>query len=133
MTTLLSSSLSFLKNLFTHLWLSLSSIKFYEKVFKKYNGYGVSYILNLSLISSVICTAILLYNLDKIQDYLKNNIISEKVANIDFVLKQMPPIKYDGHKISVDTNTPILIKNKNGANVLAIDPDNQINPYDKNK
>jgi hypothetical protein len=133
MTTLLSSPLPFLKNLFTHLWLSLSSIKFYEKVFKKYNGYGMSYILNLSLISSVICTAIFLYQLDRIQDYLKNNVMSEKAEHIDFVLKQIPPIEYDGQKILIDADEPILIKNKNGTNILAIDPNNKINPNDSNK
>jgi len=133
MTTLLSSPLSFIKNLFTHLQLSLSSIKFYEKVFKKYNDYGFSYILNLALISSVICSALFLYKLDKIQDYLKNNVMSEKVQNIDFILKQIPPLEYDGQKISVSIDTPILIKDKNGVNALAIDPNNQINPNDKNK
>lgn len=133
MTTLLSSPLPFLKNLFMHLWLSLSSIKFYERVFKKYNGYGISYILNLSLISSAICTSIFLYKLDTIQGYLKNNIMSEKAEHIDFVLKQIPPIEYDGQKISVNTDEPILIKNKNGANILAIDPSNQITPNVQNK
>lgn len=133
MTTLLSNPLFFIKNLFTHLWLSVSSIKFYERVFKKYTDYGALYILNLSLISSVICTAIFLHNVGKIQDYLKNNIISEKVENIDFVLSQIPPIEYDGQKISVDTDKPLLIKNKNGTNVLAIDPNNQTKPGNRNK
>lgn len=133
MTTLLSNPLFFIKNLFTHLWLSISSIKFYEKIFKKYNDYGALYILNLSLISSVICTAILLYNVDKVQDYLKDNIISEKVENIDFVLKQIPPIEYDGQNILIDTDEPILIQNKNGNNVLAIDPDSKTKPSDRNK
>lgn len=116
-----------------HVWLSLSSIKFYEKVFKKYNGYGISYILNLSLISSVICIAIFLYQLDRIQDYLKYNVMSEKAEHIDFILKQIPPIEYDGQKILIDADEPILIKNKNGTNILAIDPNNKINPNDSNK
>lgn len=133
MTTLLSSPLPFIKNLFMHLWLSLSSIKFYERVFKKYNGYGISYILNLSLISSVICIAIFLYKLNTIQDYLKNNVMSEKAEHIDFILRQIPPIEYNGQKISVDVDEPILIKNKNGTNILAIDPNNQIMPNDSNK
>lgn len=133
MTTLLSNPLPFIKNLFMHLWLSLSSIKFYERVFKKYNGYGITYILNLSLISSVICTSIFLYKLGTIQDYLKNNVMSEKAEDIDFVLKQIPPIEYDGQKISADTNEPILIKNKNGANILAIDPNDKITQNVRNK
>lgn len=133
MTTLLSNPLFFIKNLFTHLWLSVSSVKFYEKVFKKYNDYGALYIINLSLISSIVCTIIFLHNVDKIQDYLKYNIVSERVENIDFVIKQIPPIEYDGQNITVDSDEPIIIKNKNGNNVLVIDPDNKTKPSDRNK
>ena len=133
MTTLLSNPLFFIKNLFTHLWLSVSSIKFYEKVFKKYNDYGALYIINLSLISSVMCTIIFLHNIDKVQDYLKNNVISGKVENIDFILRQIPPIEYDGQNILVNSDEPILIKNKNGNNILAIDPNNKTKPSDRSK
>ena len=133
MTTLLSNPLFFIKNLFVHLWLSLSSIKFYERVFKKYNDYGALYIINLSLISAVICTIIFLNNINQIQDYLENNTISSKVENIDFVLNQIPPIEYDGKNITVDSDEPIIIKNKNGYNVLVIDPDNKTKPSDRNK
>ena len=133
MTTLLSNPLFFIKNLFTHLWLSVSSVKFYEKVFKKYNDYGALYIINLSLISSIVCTIIFLHNVDKIQDYLKYNIVLERVENIDFVIKQIPPIEYDGQNITVDSDEPIIIKNKNGNNVLVIDPDNKTKPSDRNK
>lgn len=133
MTTLLSNPLFFIKNLFTHLWLSVSSVKFYEKVFKKYNDYGALYIINLSLISSIVCTIIFLHNVDKIQDYLKYNIVSERVENIDFVIKQIPPIEYDGQNITVNSDEPIIIKNKNGNNVLVIDPDNKTKPSDRNK
>ena len=108
-------------------------MKFYEKVFKKYNDYGALYIINLSLISSIVCTIIFLHNVDKIQDYLKYNIVSERVENIDFVIKQIPPIEYDGQNITVDSDEPIIIKNKNGNNVLVIDPDNKTKPSDRNK
>ncbi|MEM6338462.1 MAG: DUF1189 family protein, partial [Pseudomonadota bacterium] len=133
MTTLLSNPLFFIKNLFTYLWLSVSSVKFYEKVFKKYNDYGALYIINLSLISSIACTIIFLHNVDKIQDYLKHNIISERVENIDFVLKQIPPIEYDGQNITIDSDEPVIIKNKDGNNILVIDPDNNTKPSDRNK
>ena len=39
--------------------------------------------------------------------------MSEKTEHIDFILRQIPPIEYDGQKISVDVDEPILIKNKN--------------------
>jgi hypothetical protein len=133
MTTLLLNPLFFIKNLFTHLWLSVSSVKFYEKVFKKYNDYGALYIINLSLISSIVCTIIFLHNVDKIQDYLKHNIASERVKNIDFVIKQIPPIEYDGQNITIDSDEPIIIKNKSGSNALVIDPDNKTKPSDRNK
>ena len=133
MTTILSKQLFFIKKLFIHLWLSISSVKFYERIFKKNNDYGAQYILNLSLISSIICTAIFLYNVDQIQNYLKNDVVSEKIKNIDFVLKQIAPIEYDGQKILSDSDEPILIKNKNGLNILAIDPNNKLKPNDRNK
>ena len=79
------------------------------------------------------CTIIFLHNVDKIQDYLKYNIVSERVENIDFVIKQIPPIEYDGQNITVDSDEPIIIKNKNGNNVLVIDPDNKTKPSDRNK
>lgn len=133
MTTLLSSPINFIKTLVMHLWLSVSSIRFYEKVFKDYKGYGALYILNLSLISSIICTILFLNHIDKIRDYLNNNIISTKVENIDFVVKQIPPINFDGQRISIDNPNTIFIKNKNGSSVLAIDPNNQIKPGERNK
>ena len=133
MTTQLSSPINFIKTLFTHLWLSVSSVKFYENVFKNYKGYGALYILNLSLISSLICTVIFLNNVNEIRNYFNNDIISAKTENIDFVLKQLPAIDFDGQRISIEDNNPIFIKNKNGKNVIAIDPANQIKPSDRDK
>ena len=133
MTTLLSSLIYFIKTLFTHLWLSVSSVKFYENVFKNYKDYGALYILNLSLISSLICTIIFLNNVNQIRDYLNNDKISTKTENIDFVLKQLPSIDFDGQRIAIEDTNPIFIKNKNGNNIIAIDPANQIKPSDRDK
>jgi hypothetical protein len=133
MTTLLFKPVSFIQILFMHLWLSVSSIKFYENVFKNYKDYGLLYILNLSLISSIMCSVIFLSHIDKIRNYLNHNIISEETENIDFVISQLPPIEFDGQKISINEETPLYIKNKNDIKIVAIDPSNKIKPSDRDK
>ena len=97
MTTLVSTLTIFIKTLVKHLWLSVSSARFYQDVFYTYQGYGVKYILTLSIISSLICNIIFLGYVDKIQKYLSDNIISESVVNIDHVIGQLPTINYNGN------------------------------------
>ena len=133
MTTILSNTISFIGSIFTYLWLSVSSIKFYENILKKQDNYGASYILNLSLMSALVCTLIFMYKVNEVQNYLKYNVISNSVENFDYVLKQIPPIDYDGHKIQINNSEPLIIKNKNNTNILALDPNNQIRPGDRNK
>jgi hypothetical protein len=81
----------------------------------------------------MICCVIFLNHIDKIRNYLNNDIISEETKNIDFVIKQLPPIEFDGQKISISENTPLFIKNKNDAKIVTIDPNNQMKPSDRDK
>lgn len=134
MTTLLSTPLSFIKTIFSQLWFSVSSVDFYVRVFKSYSGYGIKYILTLSLISSFMCTIIFLNHIDKIESYLTKNIISTYyIENIDHVIGQLPEINYDGSKISVQEETPLFLYNITNTKVLALDPENKLKPSDRAK
>ena len=133
MTTLLSTPLFFIKTLFTHLWLSISSIKFYEQIFNSYKGYGIKYVLILSLISSFICSIIFLNHLDKVREYLNNGIISTKVETIDHIIQQLPEINYNGLKITIKEDTPLFIYDLKKQKTLALDPNNKLMPADRNK
>jgi len=131
MTTLLSTPLSFMKTLVHHLWLSITSIKFYENVFNSYEGYGTKYILTLSFISSLICCVLFLEHVNQIRNYLTNNVISDRVVNIDHIIRQFPAINYDGQKISIQEETPLFLYNLNNYKLLAIDPSNKLLPSDR--
>lgn len=133
MTTLLLVPLAFIKTLFTHLWLSVSSIKFYEQIFNSYKGYGIKYALILSLISSFICTVLFLNHLDKVREYLNNGIVSTKVETIDHIIQQLPEIDYNGLKITTKEDTPLFIYGLKNQKILALDPNNKLMPADRNK
>ncbi|MDP4832385.1 MAG: DUF1189 domain-containing protein [Rickettsiaceae bacterium] len=133
MTTLLSAPLFFIKTLFTHLWLSISSVKFYEQVFNSYKGYGIKYILILSLISSFFCTILFLNHMDKVREYLSNGTISANVENIDHIIQQLPELDYDGLKISTQEETPVFLYNLKNQKILALDPNNKLMPADRTK
>ena len=133
MTTLLSTPISCIKTLIIHLWLSISSVKFYEKVFNSYKGYGAKYILTLSLISSLMCTILFLYHMDKVRSYLNKDKISINVKNIDHIILQLPAIDYDGLKISTKEETPLFLYILKNHKILALDPDNKLTPIDRTK
>jgi hypothetical protein len=132
MTISLSTPLSFFRTIFTNLWLSVSSVEFYVRVFKDYKGYGVKYIFTLSLISAFICTTIFLNYAHKIEIYLTKDVVSNSyLENIDHVVQQFPEIEYDGSKISVQEETPLYLYSIDNNKVLVLDPDNKLKPSDK--
>ena len=133
MTTLLSKPFFFIKTLVVHLWMSISSVKFYERVFISYNGYGMQYAFSLSILSSLMCSVLFLNHTFKVRDYLDNNVMSQNVLNIDHVIRQLPIIDYDGQKISINEETPLFIYNLNNYKLLAFDPDRKLMPSDRIK
>ena len=67
------------------------------------------------MISSIICMLFFLNRVSNLQDYLYNHNITKSTENIDFVLKQVPPIIYNGKEISISNySKPLIIKNKYG-------------------
>jgi hypothetical protein len=134
MTTLVSTLTIFIKTLIKHLWLSISSARFYQDVFYTYQGYGTKYILTLSIISSLICNIIFLGYVGKIQKYLSDDIISERVVNIDHVIRQLPTINYNGKDISISEDLPsVIIYGMDNTKILAIDPAGKLSNNDKIK
>ena len=131
MTTLVSTLTIFIKTLIKHLWLSISSAKFYQDVFYTYQGYGTKYILTLSIISSLICNIIFLGYVDKVQKYLSDDIISERLVNIDHVIRQLPTINYNGKDISISEDLASVIYGVDNTKLLAIDPAGKLSNYDK--
>lgn len=129
----MTSFLSFVYTLIMHLWLSVSSLKFYEKVLKFYRGYGLKYILTLSFISAIICSGVFLHRIHKIDDYLSQNINSPEVGAIDQLIGQLPVMEYDGQNISIQENTPIFLNIDSGYRVIAIDPERKLSPKDRIK
>lgn len=133
MTTVLLLPLNFIKSLITHLWLSISSVKFYENVFKHYTGYGTKYIFTLSFISALFCCILLLNQANDIKLYLTKNIIPTSLKNIDHIITQLPTIDYDGEKISIQEETPLFINDLNNNKALVIDPSNKLMPNERSK
>lgn len=129
MTTFLFNTSCFIKTLFQHVWMSVSSIKFYQNVFLNYRGLGVKYIIILNLISTFCACLILLNYTENIKQYLEGTNSTPKFANIDYIFQQLPILDYDGNSIAVNSaEEPIFIKNMHNQTVIAIDHLNKIIP-----
>lgn len=132
MTTLLLRPVSFFKTIFYHLWLSISSVDFYVRVFKNYKGYGFKYIFTLSVMSALMCTAIFLHYSNKVQSYFEGDMISASyIENIDHVLQQFPEMDYDGQKIRLQGEAPSFLYSVDNKKMVALDPENKLKPSDR--
>lgn len=132
MTTLLLRPVYFFRTIFHHLWLSISSVDFYVRVFKNYRGYGFKYIFTLSMMSAFLCTAIFLHYSNKIQNYFEGEMISAAyIENMDHVLQQIPEMDYDGERITIPDETPSFLYSIDNRKVVALDPENKLKPSDR--
>lgn len=126
MTTTASNIYNWFKTLYMHLWLSVSSINFYQQILSSYKGYGVRYILTVSFFSSLFCSAIILSYFSNINQYFTYGAISPDTTNIDHIISQFPELKYDGSSISLENSDPVYINNTNNQPVVVIDPENKL-------
>ena len=133
MTTILLKISNWCSTIFTQLWLSISSINFYQRIISAYDGYGIKYILTISFISSLLCSIVILNYLDNVRQYFSYGTISPTVVNLDHVLSQFPELKYDGVKISLENPEPIYINNIYNQLIVAIDPENKMPQSDRAK
>ncbi|WP_347938859.1 DUF1189 family protein [Rickettsia oklahomensis] len=130
---LLSFILEGVTTLFRQLWLSVSSIEFYKNVYKNYQGYGIRYLLTISFIPSIIYCIFILNYIITLKDYF-NGIQSSKVTdNIEYIINQLPVIKYNNSKISVEEVEPIYLFSKNNNKIVVIDTKNQVSNKEKSK
>lgn len=133
MAIIVSKISNWFNMIFTQLRLSVSSVKFYQKIASSYSGYGIKYILTISFLSSFLCSIFILNYLDNVRQYFSQGIISPSVINLDHILSQFPELQYDGTKISLENPEPIYINNVYNQLIAAIDPENKISPSDKAK
>ena len=69
--------------------------------------------------------------MDKVQKYLSDDIISERLVNIDHVIRQLPTINYNGKDISISEDLASVIYGVDNTKLLAIDPAGKLSNYDK--
>ncbi|WP_103897025.1 DUF1189 family protein [Rickettsia fournieri] len=130
---LLSFILGGLNALLRQLHLSIRSIEFYKDVYKNYQGYGIRYVFTLSFIPSIIYCIFILNYIITLKDYF-NGIQSSKVtANIEYIINQLPEIKYNNSNISVEEVEPIYLYSKNNNKIVVIDTKNQVSNKEKSK
>ncbi|MCZ6901295.1 MAG: DUF1189 family protein [Rickettsia endosymbiont of Ixodes persulcatus] len=130
---LLSFILEGVTTLFRQLWLSVSSIEFYKDVYRNYQGYGIRYLFTVSFIPSIIYCIFILNYIITLKDYF-NGIQSSKVTdNIEYIINQLPEIKYNNSKISVEEVEPIYFYSKNNNKIVVIDTKNQVSNKEKSR
>ena len=126
MTTIVLQIYNWIKIIFLQLWLSVTSVNFYQRILLFYGGYGIKYILTLSFVSSMLCGMFILRYMDDVKQYLLYGVMSSTVTNLDHIVSQLPELSYDGSQISLDGGDPIYINNNDNLPVAIIDPDNKI-------
>lgn len=129
MTISLLQFKTYIKALYRTLFLSITSIDFYKDVRIKYKGYGVKYIITLSLIASIFYSIKIMNNIYLIEDGLiqKNN------SYIENILKQLPEIKYNGKIIETLVETPYFIEDPLNRKIIAIDTDGKLSFNQRSK
>lgn len=116
-----------------HLWLSISSVQFYQDVYSRYKGYGINYLFVTSFIASLFLGSMFLNYIVDIRGYFVNGDVKPDAANIDYIISQLPDIYYDGDTIQIEEETPLIIKDLHSREVLAIDPKNELQISKKNQ
>lgn len=128
MTRMLNNLFGWATTLLRILYLSITSPLFYSVNFRKYKGYGIKYLMTISLICSLLICISILKTTASLNQYFTYGTIVPELKNLDYVINQFPTLKYDGKKIVLDNYEPIIIKNTNNEQVVIIDPDNK-SPY----
>ncbi|MGI4776338.1 MAG: DUF1189 family protein [Janthinobacterium lividum] len=133
MTTKLYSLIAGLKILLKQLWLSISSVDFYQDVYKIYSGYGIKYLFTISFISTLIYCSILLSGVINFRNYFTADKESQYTTNLEYIIQQLPDFRYDGTKIYIEEDTPLFLYNNEGSKIAVIDLENKLDYDKKNK
>lgn len=105
-----------------HLWLSISSAKFYHTILNQYSGYGLRYIFNLCCIASLMYSVYTINLITDVKNYLSNGVVTDRLTKLNYIEEQLPPIHYDGNSISTVVEMPYYIDN-----TIVIDTDKEAN------
>lgn len=135
MATILYNTLLKIKILLLHLHLSVTSANFYSDVYRLYKGYGLKYLFIILFISSTTYSTFLIYDINKLKNYFQHKNPSENTSLIDYIIRQIPNISYDGNGISINQQDEpfIYLHNKYGNKIAIIDPQNKAPYADKVK
>jgi len=121
------------KILFRQLYLSVSSIEFYKDVYNKYHGYGIRYLFIASFVPAIIFCVIVLNYIITLKDYFNGAQITKVTDNIEYIINQLPEIKYANSRIFVEEAEPIYLYNKNNDKIAVIDTKNEVSNREKSK
>lgn len=133
MTTALSDLFEWVSDLFNILFLSITSKKFYTDNFQYYSGYGVKYLLTVSMLCALFVSIVLLSTADTLREYFVDGKVSERVVVLDQVISQFPTLQYDGKNISLTDAMPVTISNSSNKAAVLIDPSNKIPMHKRSK
>jgi hypothetical protein len=125
MTRNLSKLASWCKLIANTLWLSVSSASFYADVHRLYRGYGVRYILNLYLISGLVFCLWAFNQMIRFEEEM-----SPANPDVEYILRQIPEIYYDGKLITTKAETPFFLYSTSNRKIAAIDPDGELGAAD---
>ncbi|KAF8818360.1 hypothetical protein [Rickettsia endosymbiont of Cardiosporidium cionae] len=137
--TILLDFILYIQVLLRHLYLSVSSTIFYQKIYTNYHGYGFKYLLNITAISLIILFVpiIQIFHSSGIDEYLSHNTISNYTTkNIDFILEQIPEMNFNGKIISNSSNNNDEIKyiyDLENKPILVIDTGSKLSQQEKYK
>lgn len=129
MTATLNYYLAIWKALLHNILLSLFSIKFYEKNYKSFQGFGFKYFLFCLLIASIIKSSLIFINLQQIVNYLKYNEQNQYSLQLQKFFEQIPTIKYDGKSVYIEEDKVLNIANPfdETRKLLSINPSGKNN------
>lgn len=111
---------------------SLSSAKFYAHVYYDKTGYGIKYLVNISIIASLLLCSALLLEINQLSNILNsensNNSNSSIIYNlpakvINDIFNNFPELQFNGERITTKNDEVIFL----GANNVMIDLRNDTN------
>lgn len=111
MISKLNHYLAIWKLLLYNIFLSLFSIKFYEKIYKSFQGFGLKYFLFCLLMASIIKSSLVFIDFQQMVNYLKYNQQNQYSLQLQKFFEQIPTIKYDGKSISIEEDKVFDIAN----------------------
>lgn len=116
----------FILEFFRISWLSVSSTKFYQDLYRHYKGFGIRYI---SVVISITTIIFMILDYTTIIN-IRKQITSDGDNQMTQIISQIPTMEYNKGQISLDGD-PVLILNNRGKTVIAIDPDKKLSPPER--